>query len=66
MESDHGQAHGLPLHAAPSTLIESFSPTPMAAILNATIRQREPGTNRWLLEDEMVSAWITDRTDKQW
>ncbi|KAJ6186206.1 pdz/dhr/glgf [Penicillium mononematosum] len=66
VEGHHGEALGLPLPTAPSTLIESFSPTPMTAILNATIRQREPGTNRWPFEDEMVSAWITDCTDKQW
>ena len=66
MGEHHGEALGMPLPAAPSTLIESFSPTPMGAILNSTIRQREPGTNRWPFENEMVSAWITGSTDKQW
>lgn len=64
MEKHHAEALGLPLSAAPSTLIESLSPTPMATILNATIRQREPGTNRWPFENEMVSGWIMDSTGK--
>ena len=44
MEKQHGEALSHRLHAAPSRLIESFTPTPVAATLDATLRQTEPGT----------------------
>ncbi|KAJ5370478.1 tetratricopeptide repeat domain-containing protein [Penicillium cataractarum] len=65
MEKYCGEALGLSLPAAPSILIESLRPTPMTAILNEIIRQREPGTIRWPFENEMISAWIRGSTDKR-
>lgn len=66
MEKHHGGTLGLPLPAALSTIIESFIPTPMAATLDATLRHREPGTNRWPFENDLISAWITGSTDDEW
>lgn len=67
IQQNVGEPLRLPVRArsAPdSDLLSSFCPTPMAATLNDTIRQRAPGTSRWPFMDEMSSAWIRGSTDK--
>lgn len=64
-QQQYWETLGLPRRTE-SALIEAFCPTPMAAILNGTIRQRQPGTNRWPFDDIMVSTWITGSTDELW
>jgi len=63
--AESSRGHVLPRRIPPSSaaVLDDAAPVPMDDLLLGLLRAREPGTGRWLFEDETIRSWIDGTND---